>query len=597
MRRLVNFAMLLVYFIRGATASYCYSDCFYPNATKRIAAPGFQCSSAQLPGDEDCTDLTFEDYSHYVPEGEIAKFSLRAYTYKYKRVAFNLSVTNADFCELVVHFQMLNNQNHSARTRIKLYGNETEAAPKQLDVSCLFSNETSRNPLYRLDYFVIRGKDKYSKRYIFNEPLYRFIREDASIKEYRPFVYADVSNILRRCVSIHIQPLPETYNVTWYKIWLIKNDTNAARTFNVTGKHDFWYNFDDEAGVFYFKVAPMHSECGYYGCANSSTPNFIITEPSRRLLIMIISTVWIPPVLLYALYHLIYKLYRKEAFKRGRKPKCLLIYSPSRLLHVNAMMELAKYLRTCNIDAMIDVLDATDNTDKNAERWYDDAFRSADTVLVATSPPPKKLAVSAVYQNSTDSYLLKLVKENQSERGKRCYIVQLPYCKADDVPEETRHLRRFSLPKELSSLVNVIYRTERVKYLSTVSDEEFLNSVKLANDEIVDEGPNVARDEEETGKSFIRVRVHFQRMSITYYAMLVFFFFLFLFSETLITLRNVAVPNNEIFWSDGDGVSQSLATNINGLYLLGEKAESKKECIRESSRNDGRAISIEKLNL
>ncbi|CAL7948031.1 unnamed protein product [Xylocopa violacea] len=519
MRRLVNFAMLLVYFIRGATASYCYSDCFYPNATKRIAAPGFQCSSAQLPGDE----------------------------------------------ELVVHFQMLNNQNHSARTRIKLYGNETEAAPKQLDVSCLFSNETSRNPLYRLDYFVIRGKDKYSKRYIFNEPLYRFIREDASIKEYRPFVYADVSNILRRCVSIHIQPLPETYNVTWYKIWLIKNDTNAARTFNVTGKHDFWYNFDDEAGVFYFKVAPMHSECGYYGCANSSTPNFIITEPSRRLLIMIISTVWIPPVLLYALYHLIYKLYRKEAFKRGRKPKCLLIYSPSRLLHVNAMMELAKYLRTCNIDAMIDVLDATDNTDKNAERWYDDAFRSADTVLVATSPPPKKLAVSAVYQNSTDSYLLKLVKENQSERGKRCYIVQLPYCKADDVPEETRHLRRFSLPKELSSLVNVIYRTERVKYLSTVSDEEFLNSVKLANDEIVDEGPNVARDEEET--------------------------------ETLITLRNVAVPNNEIFWSDGDGVSQSLATNINGLYLLGEKAESKKECIRESSRNDGRAISIEKLNL
>lgn len=33
-------------------------------------------------------------------------------------------------------------------------------------------------------------------------------------------------------------------------------------------------------------------------------------ETSHRLLIMIISTVWIPPVILYVLYHL-YKLYRK----------------------------------------------------------------------------------------------------------------------------------------------------------------------------------------------------------------------------------------------------------------------------------------------
>lgn len=106
---------------------------------------------------------------------------------------------------------------------------------------------------------------------------------------------------------------------------------------------------------------------------------------------MIISTVWIPPVILYVLYHL-YKLYKKgkiatfakyfckyrvaieiymfssysfvEVSKRRRIPKCLLVYSPTRLSHINVMIELAKYLRICDVNAMIDMLDVTDTTDK-----------------------------------------------------------------------------------------------------------------------------------------------------------------------------------------------------------------------------------------
>lgn len=50
--------------------------------------------------------------------------------------------------------------------------------------------------------------------------------------------------------------------------------------------------------------------------------------------------------------------------KKREKPKCLLVYSPTRLSHVNVMVELAKYLRVCDINAMIDVLDITDTTDK-----------------------------------------------------------------------------------------------------------------------------------------------------------------------------------------------------------------------------------------
>lgn len=45
-------------------------------------------------------------------------------------------------------------------------------------------------------------------------------------------------------------------------------------------------------------------------------------------------------------------------------PKCLLIYSPTHATHVSAMAELAKYLRCCNINAMIDMLDIAETASK-----------------------------------------------------------------------------------------------------------------------------------------------------------------------------------------------------------------------------------------
>lgn len=50
----------------------------------------------------------------------------------------------------------------------------------------------------------------------------------------------------------------------------------------MTSEQDFHYNFTAHTGVFYFKVAPMHSECGDYGCVNSTTP-FIIIRKQKEI--------------------------------------------------------------------------------------------------------------------------------------------------------------------------------------------------------------------------------------------------------------------------------------------------------------------------
>lgn len=107
--------------------------------------------------------------------------------------------------------------------------------------------------------------------------------------------------------------------------------------------------------------------------------------------------------------------------------------------------------------------------------------------------------MSTIYQN--DSYLLRLIKENIGEKDKRYYVVHLPYCKLDDVPEETRHLKRFRLPKELPRLVKLIHGMERVfGCFPSVCDKAFLDSVKLAKLEILEEDANMLKEKLEIGQ-------------------------------------------------------------------------------------------------
>ncbi|KAG7197800.1 hypothetical protein KM043_001614 [Ampulex compressa] len=236
-------------------------------------------------------------------------------------------------------------------------------------------------------------------------------------------------------------------------------------------------------GSYYFKVAASHSTCTEYGCANSTTPLITIKEASHRILIMIISIVWIPPVLLYVFYHL-YKMYRKrEANRQTRgQQNCLLVYSPTHTAHVNAMVALAKYLRCCNIGAMIDILDIPKTETQDPGLWCNAAFRDAHVILVATSPPMKG-SVSLIYRN-VDNHVLRLLKENYPQRNKKYYVVQFPYCDPDDLPEEARCFKRFYMPEELLKLVKTIH-TARYGGRVAASGKEFIESINAAKLQVV----------------------------------------------------------------------------------------------------------------
>ncbi|KYN18224.1 hypothetical protein ALC57_09471 [Trachymyrmex cornetzi] len=581
-----SFLAVILCSLTGVSASHCYSEYCQKSAN---LTQDVRCILTSVEKGEGCEKLKFEDAGKSLKRDGIAIFTLHAYVNKnlkkkddsQQATAFNLSVSDINFHRLITRYQNIVESKENACRHIELYGNDNHPVPKHLYVSCPFSDAAYEGSPYRLEYTAIGEDFVYSRKYVFYVPNHEFIENSVQIEKFTPFIYIDISD--QSNAALYIQPLPSTYNVTEYKVWLISNDTKSTLTTIVPANEDHGHirlNLLAPDGAYYVKVAALHPECGEHGCANSTSPYVHIKHASHRLLIMIISLVWIPPVLLYALYHA-FKLYRKKVLKRvAMKPNCLLVYSPTHPSHVNVMAELTKYLRYCNINAMIDMFDIAETASKDPGLWCNTAFQTADVVLVVTSPPTSaKFDATIIYRN-VDNHLLRLLKENYPRRNKRYYAIHLPYCKSDHIPEEARFFKKFRVPEDLARLVKTIHGIACLRFL-TASNRELLESIRFATAKISeDEASSVIKNIEET-------------VAILYHSE-------FSLDDLLlpIVVQETANCNIEISrpdTPDNDVIPQSFTICIDELNLLGETEDQKSFGIN-STRNDCE-FRIDKLNL
>ncbi|EZA50051.1 hypothetical protein X777_11715 [Ooceraea biroi] len=562
----------------GYAASYCYPD-YCQNLTDLEPISGFQCLLTRVQRGEDCTRLKFDADEKSSEQYNGGIFTLHAYAMNFdaqrKVTAFNLSVSDVNFHRLVTRYQNIGNKNENACRHVQLYRNASQPPLKDFYVSCPFSDAAFEGSAYRLEYLVNDEDHTYSRKYVFYVPQHGLIEEGIQVDAFTPFIYVDVSDSSN--LVVHVQPLPPRYNVTQYKVWLVSNDTGSAVvstiiSANRNGEH-VRFNFSAPDGVYYVKVAALHPECGEGGCANSTSPYIHIRQVSHRLLIMIISLIWIPPVLLYALYHL-FKLYRKRVLKRmARRPNCLLVYSPTHPAHVNVMAELTKYLRCCSVNAMIDMFDITETASKDPGLWCNTAFQAADIVLVATSPTTSVKSDAIVYRN-VDNHLLRLLKENYPQRNKRYYAVHLPYCKPDHIPEEARVFKKFRMPEDLMKLVRTIHGISCMQFL-TASDRELLESIRYATTKIYEDGAGGATRNTEETDDLLPPAIVVQ--------------------ETTDHVVDGPVETRRPDTPDGDVIPRSFTTNIDELNLLGENREGE-AFAPNPTRNDGE-FRIDNLNL
>ncbi|XP_011136078.2 uncharacterized protein LOC105181149 [Harpegnathos saltator] len=589
-RRVLAFVLLCLLGERAA-ASHCYPD-YCKNVTKLVPTPGYQCVLTSVQKGKDCAKFNFEDADETSSKhDDTAIFTLSAYVVDFggfqKATAFNLSVSDINFHRLFTRYQYIvePDEGVNACRHVELYGNSSHPSPRHLFVSCPFAGDTYEGLPYRLEYAVMGDDFAYVRKYVFYVPQHRHFEDGVALGTHVPFIYVDVSDPSN--LALYIQPLPPSYNVTSYRAWLIRNETSSAVSAilpaNEHGGH-IRYNFTAPDGVYYVKVAALHPDCDQHGCANSTSPFIPIKHASDRLLIMIISMIWIPPVLLYALYHA-FKLHRKRVLRGiSRRPNCLLIYSPTHVAHVQVMEELAKYLQCCNINAMIDILNIRDIASQDPGIWCNMAFRAADVVLVVTSPPSTSSSYPNVYRN-VDKHLLRLLKENYPQRNKRYYALHLPYCDADDIPEEARLFRMFRVPRDLRKLVKTIHGIGCLRFLSPRDNTgipEILYSIQLAADMLVKEqNASVAkRKTEETDDLLPSVVVRQTAES----------------RRECEPERVLPTDDPDIPPDVGDVIPQSFATDINELNLLGENDEKETARSAHSARSDCE-FRIDRLNL
>ncbi|XP_001604511.1 uncharacterized protein LOC100120917 isoform X1 [Nasonia vitripennis] len=575
------FLLLSCLIVRDAFASLCFPD-YCRNTTNLIPEPGERCLLEPVQRGAECMEMRFENLGHLPPTGEpLAQVSLVAYVHDFgnlkgKATAFNSSISDINFNRLTMRYQTLGDEKTSACRNVRFYGNASNLPLQDFFVSCPFYNSSFENSPYRLEYLVSGPNYEYSRKLVFIVPNHIFI--DNAIKDitrFTPFIYVDVSDA--STLTLYIQTLPKRFNVSAYKVWMINNDTNSTKDIileNPNGEKLIHHNFTVHDGVLFFKVAALHPTCHANGCINSTSPFISIKQASHRLLIMIISVIWIPPVMFYALYHA-YKLYKKkEILKRAeRKPMCLLVYTPSHMAHVNAMVDLARYLRCCNINAMIDTLDIPESTNKDPVLWCNEAFQAAEVIIIATSPRTDEIA-PVIYRNM-DSQALRLLKENYPLRNKRYFALQFPYCKSEDIPKEARQFKRFSMPEELEKLVRTIHEVEYIRFFG-VSDKDFVDSVKLAKIQVVP-----------TKKSFRKIENNedlllpdLQEKTISF---------------ELLQLKEVESKSNDT--TNNKSASKTFKTNIEELNLLGENVESETETFGFNQPAKNSEFRIDSLNL
>ncbi|XP_015607994.1 uncharacterized protein LOC107273895 isoform X2 [Cephus cinctus] len=375
------FVIFLCFFVKNIHGG-CYPN-FCHNVTRfSESVSHYPCELIKFQRNNNCIDFKFKNLGGKPQDGHFPeKFELNAYVAKAKNVildpAFNFTVKNVGFHELVMRYQAIGDKQLSVCSYIHLNENVTHLTPTELFMSCQFSDISAEGLPYSLEYLVVGKTYTYSRQLKFIVPKHRDIHR------------------------VHIMI-----------------------------------------------VHPMWSLCA------------------------------IPFVLLCVAWHL-YKLHRERTFVKmlKKKPNCLLVYSPTHESHINVMVQLATYLRSCNINAMIDVLDIPKNTTKNPCDWCRRAFDKADIVIIATSPKSDDTNDHIIYRN-LDNYALRLLEENYPRRNKRYLTIQFPYCKTDDIPEEAKHFKRINVPDDLGKVVNTIYNVDM--RLDSESKHELLKSIEDA---------------------------------------------------------------------------------------------------------------------
>ncbi|XP_068081786.1 uncharacterized protein [Anabrus simplex] len=344
------------------------------------------------------SDLEVKSYQHI----QISKYS--AFSFKFSHVKWQ---------DLVFKIKHRGKKKSCFLRKLHLFP-ITHSSSSEVYLACPIFSEKYENQEFDLEYSAQAQSDEESRHLILKMPSLRNIDNSTLPEDWEVFIYIDVTELPK--LTVYWQAAPSHLGMTSYVVNLISVETGnavvpARRFSNPTGDRNMYTVFENSLkGEFYFTVQPEGCKTL---CRVSTSPRVNIDTP----------------------------------------PIVLMLYKATQQSHVDVVLALTEYLRNvCHIDARIDQNDIPLSASKNPFNWCQETFKSADAVMVITSPQQDAQYEAGIYRD-VDREGLRLLAEHFCKSRKRFFSVVLPYCTLEDIPQEATSLQHFVLMEDLDKML------------------------------------------------------------------------------------------------------------------------------------------------
>ncbi|KAF4522867.1 hypothetical protein B566_EDAN012802 [Ephemera danica] len=418
------------------------------NTLETTPTPENACFMEYLYRDStECSNLKFDGKDGEFP----GHMSLNTYYFTkdiiYHQTAFNLSFTNINWKSLQFRYQRVGEENINYCRKYKLSPDITVDPNFVLYHDCLMSDNKYEKFTYHLEVEL----DGIFRKYTFIVPHHENI-DPTKLKNKNPnvevFMYIDITDPHNIVLNFELLDDVPSYNIT------LVGDGNVIQNPTYTkdasrGKKDIIsipFKTPINLSPFVFKITPFGGRCGVQ-CTTSESPVISVAASVTISQIAAGIAIFLVIVILAALIGFFV-----------------------------LKMKLIKLIKKPGIAVLLDRRDIPKSAIKDPYNWFLDAFDKADAVLVFSSLQCCPSDIVGVHRR-IDSVAISLLKGTVAEGNQRFASVLLPYCKKKDIPVEASKFKLFSMPAEITELVDYVKHSQGMNRLITN-----INMKKTEND-------------------------------------------------------------------------------------------------------------------
>ncbi|XP_072396055.1 uncharacterized protein [Diabrotica undecimpunctata] len=336
--------------------------------------------------------------------------------------------------------------------------------------------------------FLLEISSEYNSQYahkkiLFSIPDSVYFRNTVPPTKRQIFSYIDFTNANR--IILKIQPLPEIYKVSHYKVEVFREKEKHSLMLDVRllaaeqeKSIDFEYITYSEEGDYYFAISVIAKSCPEDICFKTLTPKVHIVRKGRPLVIGIVGASFLIPFVLFSLYLWNHKYRNQGELLNEPIQKVIVLFKPSFEKHNEVVQAIIDCIESFSEpETIVDRINLTKVEEKSVEKFCSDNL-ILSTHIVYVNPPYTDDDSSGL-DYMTFNFIKEETKKNSSDR--KLLVVRLPYSKKD-VPSILSRAAHFDLVQDFPAFINSFSSIDvQADYSKLPTYMELSKKIEVAN--------------------------------------------------------------------------------------------------------------------